>query len=139
MSNRASGNRFEREMSRTLAENGFWCHVMQQNKAGQPADIIACRGRYHTLIDCKVLGENTFVFNRVEENQRYAMNRFQDRGEQVCWFALKMPDGSIRMLSHLVILRKERNGKKSLSGEELMDSTNSLPEWLNFAKVKSNI
>ena len=139
MSNKAIGNRFEREMSKVLAENGFWCHVMQQNKAGQPADIIACRGRYHTLIDCKVLSDGVFVFSRVEENQRYAMNRFQDRGEQVCWFALKMPDGNVRMLSHLVILRKEQNGKKSLRGEELVENTNSLSEWLNFAKVKSNV
>ena len=48
--NRSRGGRFEQEMAEKLAENGFWCHVMQQNKAGQPADLIAVKGRYHTLI-----------------------------------------------------------------------------------------
>ena len=51
--NRTTGNRFEQELSDILAEHGFWVHVMQQNKAGQPADIVAMRGRFHTLIDCK--------------------------------------------------------------------------------------
>ena len=39
--NKTSGNRFEQDFANLLAEHGFWAHVMQQNKAGQPADIIA--------------------------------------------------------------------------------------------------
>ena len=124
-------------MSKTLAENGFWCHVMQQNKAGQPADIIAVKGRYHVLIDCKEMSDDRFEFYRAEENQRLAMNRFQERCGQVCWFALKMPDGEVRMLSYCHVLRKEKNGKKSLGGEELLKSTNPLSVWLNYAKVES--
>lgn len=136
-SNKEIGNRFEKEMSKTLAENGFWCHVMQQNKAGQPADIIAVKGRYHVLIDCKEMSDDRFEFYRAEENQRLAMNRFQERGGQVCWFALKMPDGEVRMLSYFQILRKEKNGKKSLGGEELIKNSNPLSVWLNYAKVES--
>ena len=72
--NRTIGGKFEQDLSHILAENGFWVHVMQQNKAGQPADLIAVKGRYHTLIDCKVISdENGFPFERVEENQKYAM------------------------------------------------------------------
>ena len=139
MSNRSSGNRFEMELSRTLAKEGFWCHVMQQNKAGQPADVIAIKGRYHTLIDCKVISGDraVFPFSRVEENQRYAMSRFHDRGGHVSWFALKMPDGSVRMLSYFVILRLEKSGRKSLSGEELERYTNPLDVWLHYAEVAS--
>lgn len=139
MVNKIVGNRFETELSRTLGEHGFWCHVMQQNKAGQPADVIAVKRSYHTLIDCKVIsGERaTFPFSRVEENQRYAMTRFQERGGHVCWFALKMPGGEIRMLSLCAIMRLEKKGKKSLSGDELERWTNTLDQWLNYAEVES--
>lgn len=137
MSNKAIGNRFEREMSKALAENGFWCHVMQQNKAGQPADIIAVKGRYHVLIDCKEMSDERFEFYRAEENQRLAMNRFQKRCVQVCWFALKLPNNEIRMLSYSHLLRLEKKGKKSLGGEELMKNTVPLSAWLNYAKVVS--
>ena len=75
--NRSNGGRFEQEMSALLADHGFWVHVLQQNKAGQPADIIAIRGRFHTLIDCKVISDDKgFSFDRVEENQKYAMRMF---------------------------------------------------------------
>lgn len=137
MSNKAIGNRFEREMSKVLAENGFWCHVMQQNKAGQPADIIAVKGRYHVLIDCKEMSDDRFEFYRAEENQRLAMNRFQKRGGQVCWFALKLPNNEFRMLSYFHLLWLEKKGKKSLGGEELMKNTVPLSAWLNYTKVES--
>ena len=138
MSNKAIGNRFEREMSKVLAENGFWCHVMQQNKAGQPADIIAVKGRYHVLIDCKEMSDDRFEFYRAEETQRLAMNRFQKRGGQVCWFALKLPNNEIRMLSYSHLLRLEKKGKKSLGGEELMKNTVPLSVWLNYTKVETD-
>ena len=95
--NRSVGGRFEQEMSHILAEHGFWVHVLQQNKSGQPADIIAVKGKFHTLIDCKVISETPPVFrlNRAEENQRLAMDRFLARGKEMCWYAMKMPDGSI--------------------------------------------
>lgn len=139
MSNRATGNRFETELAKTLAEHGFWCHVLQQNKAGQPADIIAVKRRYHTLIDCKVIsGEKiVFPFSRVEENQKFAMSRFQERGGQVCWFALRLPGGDVRMLSYFNVLRMMKSGKKALSGDELIRRTNELNVWLNYAEVES--
>ena len=136
MNNRLNGNRFELELSRKLAENGFWVHVLQQNKAGQPADIIAVKGRYHTLIDCKVCNEFSFPFSRVEENQKFAMARFFSRCEEVCWFALRLPDDTIRMLSSLTISRLEKNGKKSLSGDELIRRSNELETWLHYAEVQ---
>ena len=39
--NRSNGGRFEQRLSKILSKAGFWVHVMQQNKAGQPADIVA--------------------------------------------------------------------------------------------------
>lgn len=130
--NRTSGGRFEREMAKILSQNGFWCHLMTQSKAGQPADLIAVRGDYHTLIDCKVLSDGRgFPFTRAEENQRYAMERFFERGEQTSWFALKLPDGSIRMLSYPTILALEMGGAKAVHANELEKYTMPLEEWMN--------
>ena len=79
--NRTNGGRFEQELAEILFKHGFWAHVMQQNKAGQPADLIAVRGKFHTLIDGKVISDNNgFPFSRIEENQRSAMKMFQKNG-----------------------------------------------------------
>ena len=132
-SNKEIGNRFESEMSKILGENGFWCHVMQQNKSGQPADLIAVKGRYHVLIDCKEMSHDRFEFYRVEENQRLAMQRFYERGGQIGWFALMLPDGEIRMLSLPRVLLLEHDGRKSIGGALLTDCTWTLQDWLNDA------
>lgn len=52
--NRKIGNSFETEFCELLFQHGFWCHNMAQNAAGQPADVIAVKGKTAYLIDCKV-------------------------------------------------------------------------------------
>lgn len=134
MENRIEGGRFEQEMSRKLAESGFWAHVMQQNKAGQPADIIAVKGKYHTLIDCKVMSSDVFPFRRVEENQDLAMKRFSDRGRYSCWFALKYPDGTVRMLNATDVSILQAKGYQSLTKSLQQKWTLGLKEWLASAE-----
>ena len=116
MSNKSSGNRFEQEFAEFLDWHGFWCHVLQQNKSGQPADIIAVKGDYHCLIDCKEVSTKAgFVLSRVEENQRLAMKKFAERGGHIGWFAVKFPDGDIRMISIVSVLFGEAQGIKAIS------------------------
>ena len=81
--NRTTGGRFEQELGDILAAHGFWVHIMQQNKAGQPADIIAVKGKFHTLIDCKVCENGFFAFERIEDNQRSAMKLFFRKGGEL--------------------------------------------------------
>ena len=115
-SNKSSGNRFEQEFAEFLDRNGFWCHVLQQNKSGQPADIIAVKGDYHCLIDCKEVSTSKgFVLSRAEENQRLAMKKFMERGKHIGWFAVKFPDGDIRMISNVSVRMAELNGIKAIS------------------------
>lgn len=129
--NRTVGGRFERDLGHQLADAGFWVHVMQQNKAGQPADIIAVKGKYHTLIDCKVISDsNGFPFERVEENQKYAMRMFQRKCGELCYFALKMPDNEVRMVSLERIETLKGRGKKRLNDREIRDQTWTLEKWL---------
>lgn len=130
--NRSNGGRFEQEFSKILSEHGFWAHVMQQNKAGQPADVIAVKGKYHTLIDCKVISEDPHVFRlaRAEENQRLAMNRFLMRGKELCWFAMKMPDGSIWMVGQNKIEYFLNLKRAYMSEEEVHQHGWELGKWL---------
>ena len=132
--NRSMGNRFEQELAQTLSARGFWVHVLQQNKRGQPADIIAVKGKYHTLIDCKVVSEGkSFPFSRIEENQRLAMRMFEERGRHNCYFAIRFPDGSVRFLSRVNAVILEAQGKKSLSGADAVAYTLDIDQWIRQA------
>lgn len=130
--NRTNGGRFEQELAEKLAERKFWVHVMQQNASGQPADIIAVKGKFHTLIDCKVISDdNGFPFERVEENQKFAMRMFQRKCGELCYFALKLPDGTIRMITLERIETLKGRGKKRLTEREINEQAWSLASWLD--------
>lgn len=136
--NRSNGGRFEQELSHMLAENGFWSHVMQQNKSGQPADIIAVRGKYHTLIDCKVISDHGgFKLERVEENQRMAMDRFIRNAWEICWFAMKLPDGDIWMVGCNKTEFFIASGKKVMSEDDIRKHGWDIEKWLNATKLWS--
>lgn len=57
--NRKIGNSFETEFCELLFQHGFWCHNMAQNAAGQPADVIAVKGKTAYLI---FLGKNNYGY-----------------------------------------------------------------------------
>ena len=132
--NRTNGGRFEQELAEILFKHGFWAHVMQQNKSGQPSDIIAVKGKYHTLIDCKVISDHDgFPLSRVEENQRLAMKRFMERGGECGWFALKLPDDTVWMVSITTIGFMEKQGVKSIPEKLIRGKLWSVEEWLKAA------
>lgn len=134
--NRTNGGKFEQELSHALADNGFWVHVMQQNKSGQPADIIAVKGKFHTLIDCKLISDNKgFPFERVEDNQKLAMRMFQRKAHELCYFALKLPNEEIRLISLERIETLKGRGRKRLSEKDLSEQTWTLEKWLESAEV----
>ena len=133
--NRTTGNRFEQELSHVLAEHGFWCHVMQQNKAGQPADIIAVKGKFHTLIDCKVCEGGFFSFDRIEDNQKHAMKLFFKKAGELCYFALKIPDGSVRMVSMERCETLRNRGKSRISDADMEKETWNFKDWLDSSNV----
>ena len=137
MSNAKEGHRFEMELLKTLSENGFWVLRINPNAGGQqPADIIAVKGKYHALIDCKVCATaKGFSFDRVEDNQHSAMSLFHERSGEYGWFALELPDGEIRMLSYAQLMGCESLGMKSLTMREMHNPnfTCSLTEWMQRA------
>lgn len=135
--NRTTGGRFEQELSHILSEHGFWVHVMQQNKAGQPADIIAVRGRFHTLIDCKVCDNGFFAFERIEENQKSAMKMFFRKAGELSYFALKLPDGTIRMVSLERCETLKGRGYRRITEERMKQETWDLDKWLESSRTWS--
>ena len=133
--NRTTGGKFEQELSHILADDGFWVHVFQQNKAGQPADIIAIKGKFHTLIDCKVCENGFFSFDRMEENQKYAMRMFTRKCNELCYFALKLPDNSIRIVSLSRLETLRNRGKKRVSEKDMATETWLLADWMESSDV----
>ena len=51
------------------------------------------------LIDCKVCQNNRFPLSRIEGNQEGAMTVWEARGNEHCYFAMKLSDDRIYMVS----------------------------------------
>lgn len=70
MVNKKIGNKYEVELARLLQKKGYWCHILEYNKNGQPCDIVAIKGDKSFLIDVKHCSTDRFQFNRIEPNQK---------------------------------------------------------------------
>lgn len=135
MSNKKLGNSFELELSEKLSQSGFWVHLLNPNKSGQPADVIAVRNKVSYLIDAKVCSNNEFPFSRIEENQDLAMELWKECGNGIGWFALKIrdTDDQIYMISHYT-MKAYRNKQKSLSAKEIFELGTPIERWVNKCK-----
>lgn len=60
MGNKRNGNAFEREFAELLANHWFWVHIFQDNKNGQPCDIIAARSGKATCLTAKIVKKLSF-------------------------------------------------------------------------------
>lgn len=135
--NKKLGNDFEKELSEILYNAGYWVHLLNQNKNGQPADIIAVKNKKAYLIDAKVCSLEKFAFKRVEENQRLSMQMFIECGNTIPYFALKARN-EIYMLSYKTIRDLIKQGKKQLNFEEINKYGTRLSTWLRIKEVVSN-
>ena len=135
--NKKLGNKFEKELSEILYNAGYWVHLLNQNKNGQPADIIAVKNKKAYLIDAKVCSLEKFAFKRVEENQRLSMQMFIECGNTTPYFALKARN-EIYMLSYKTIRDLIKQGKKQLDFAEINKYGTRLSTWLRIQEVVSN-
>ena len=133
MSNRAKGNAFEQELSDLLYAYGFWVHRLTQDSAGQPADVIAVRNKVAYLIDCKDCSAKGFDLRRVEENQINAMRLWDECGNGMGWFAVKVPTDEIYMISLYVLLAYKQT-KSMLSFSEIASLGKPFEEWIRKCK-----
>lgn len=132
MNNRKLGNSFEDELCDTLSGYGFWVHNLTQNKAGQPADVIAVRNKVSYLIDAKVCSDDKFPLSRMEENQDLAMELWKECGNGIGWFALKLGN-QIYMLSHYTMIAY-RHKQSSLSAKEIFELGMPIERWAKKCK-----
>lgn len=126
--NKKLGNDFETEFCEILFNNGFWCHNLAQNAAGQPADVIAVRDGKAYLVDCKVCSGRGFALSRVEENQELSMELWQQCGNGAGWFAFLLGE-DIYMLSapHIKLL----SGAQSVLTKDYIRTVGrSIEDWL---------
>lgn len=128
--NKKLGNDFETELCKILSENGYWAHNFAQNKSGQPSDIICAKDRRTALIDCKVCSDGKFRLDRMEENQRRAMQVWSECGNGSGWFALELPDQSIYMFMYEFLLFLEQIPKTELDEEHIRLWGIPLEDWL---------
>ena len=131
MINKKLGNDFEKELSEILYDAGYWVHLLNQNKNGQPADIIAAKNGNAYLIDAKVCSYEVFPFRRIEENQRLAMNTWIECGNIEPYFALKCRN-EIYMVSYEFIRELAKQGKKRLNLEDMNKYGVRLATWLRI-------
>ena len=127
-SNRAVGNSFEQELCDRLFGYGFWAHNLKQDNSGQPADVLAVRNQVAYLIDCKDCSAKGFDRRRIEENQKLAMELWEQCGNGQGWFALKI-DEKIYMLP-LVTLVSYKNNQASLLFKDILDVALPLEKWV---------
>ena len=116
--NKKLGNDFEKELCEILADAGYWVHLLNQNKNGQPADIIAVKNGKAYLIDAKVCSYEVFPFKRIEENQQLAMDMWIECGNVTPYFALKARN-EIYMISWQTIKCLRAKGKKQLNLDDM--------------------
>lgn len=81
MNNKTLGTLFEREICEILANNGYWVHFLSPDHRGaQPFDIIAVKDGIALAADCKTCESATFSINRLEDNQKFAFEKWMACG-----------------------------------------------------------
>lgn len=81
MNNKNLGTDFERTVVKKLAENGYWVHFITPDARGaQPFDIIAAKDGFCMVGDCKTSKSHIFRFDRLEENQKMAFEKWLSCG-----------------------------------------------------------
>ena len=135
--NKKLGNDFEKELSEILYDAGYWVHLLNQNKNGQPADIIAVKNRMAFLIDAKVCTCDVFALSRIEFNQSASMELWQECGNTSPYFALKTSKNEIYMLAYDILRDLAKDGKKQLNDVEMRYYGTDIDTW--FRIVKSSI
>lgn len=135
MNNKNAGTKFEREFAGILADNWFWVHLFQDNKNGQPCDVIAAKEGHTYLFDCKDCQTDTFPLSRIEENQYNAMILFSMMGNAPGMFAIRFPDHQIYLLPYTKIQELQDAGFKRINGTVCRTQGVTLEEWLEWSET----
>lgn len=129
MNNKKLGNEFERALCELLFNKGFWVHNFANKTTGQPADIIACKNKIALLIDAKECTRDSYDTRRIEENQKNSMFLWEQCGNGVGYFALKLSDETIYMINHNAMLLA-RQHKRTLNKNDIVELGIPFTDWV---------
>lgn len=133
VSNKTAGSRFEKEFAGILADHWFWVHLFQDNKNGQPCDVIAAKDGHAYLFDCKNCETDCFQLSRAEENQINAMILFSMMGNAVGMFAIRFPDGQVYLLPYTKLQELQGAGFKRINATVCRTQGIPLEQWLDWS------
>lgn len=130
--NKKDGTQFEKNFAFILSNRGFWVHLFQDNKNGQPCDVVASRNGHTYLFDCKDCKGDTFRLSRMEENQLNAMELFEITGNSRGRFAVRFPGNEIYLSDYRTLKALRDSGVSGLKREDFQIYGQGLQSWLNY-------
>lgn len=130
INNKTTGTAFERAFANILSQSGFWVHLFQDNKNGQPCDVIAARNGHTYLFDCKNCENDFFLLNRMEENQYNAMHLFELMGNSRGKMAVRFPKGDIYLIDYWQVKTLREHGTRRLDQMSCVLYGHELGRWL---------
>lgn len=131
MNNKTAGTRFEKEFAGLLADNWFWVHLFQDNKNGQPCDVIAARNGHAYLFDCKDCQGDYFPLSRIEENQYNAMRLFEMTGNGRGKFAIRFSGQEIYLVDYWQLGALQGKGVNRISRMDCHVYGEGFRAWLD--------
>lgn len=132
MNNKVTGTKFERELAGILAERWFWVHLFQDNKNGQPCDVVAARNGHAYLFDCKDCQGDFFELRRIEENQYNAMCLFEMTGNSRGKFAIRFSPEEIYLVDYWELGHLRDHGIKQLDRMDCALYGQNFWSWLDY-------
>lgn len=93
MNNKKIGTDFEQRLIKVLAQKGCWAHFLVPDRRGaQPFDVIAVKNGIAYAIDCKTCVAKSISFDRLEDNQIAAFERWLRCGNTMPQIAIEHGD-----------------------------------------------
>ena len=135
ISNKATGTKFEEEFADRLSAEGFWVHRFQDNKNGQPCDVVAARNGETYLVDCKDCQKDVFELRRMEENQYNAMLLFHMTGNSRGMFAVRFQGAQVYLVDFQVLKHLKNKGRKTIPKSAMPTYGRTLESWLDELNV----
>lgn len=120
--NKKIGNEYEIKFAEVLQKKGFWCHIFEYNKNGQPCDIVAIKNNVGYLYDVKHCDKDRFSFDKIQPNQVTCFEYAKQCGNSNTGFAIWFEkQQQWHYLPYEKYKQLKAEGKKSVRYQDLFE------------------